>query len=163
MTASDLVSEFAEQFNSYDPRPETIEYIWKRLLTSPSADVRKTSHPRPFVLAVLYMLHIERFSSERPTGDNGLAGEVKGKRREILKRYDVWVPCICRTKCQNEWNFASDRGTYRSISGGISKCKIAPLVEDSSLLLDPEPLTWEQSKGIQKWSSMLESWKQRPA
>ena len=106
------------------------------------------------------MLHVERFSSERPRGDGGEAGEVKAKRREILKRYDVWVPCICRKKCRNEWNFASDRGLFRSLSSeDVSLgCKVAQLVDSnpSSLFFGSR-----QAKDYKSWSSMLESWKKR--
>lgn len=155
------VVDFVKQFNSHDPRPETVECIWKRLLASPTTDVRATSYPKAFVLAVLYMLHLERFSSERPRGDSGRAGEVKAKRREILKRFDVWVPCGCRGKeCRNEWNFADDRGIFRSLSlspgDGLSSCNIARLVEWNAR---PEYFGSREAKHYKVWSAMLEGWK----
>ena len=48
---------------------------------------------KSFVLAILYMLHVERFSSERPRGDIDQAGDVNG---EILERYNIGIPCSCR-------------------------------------------------------------------
>lgn len=158
--AGNAVGDFATQFNAHDPRPETLEYVWRRLLTSIPTDVRKTSHSKPFVLAVLYMLHVERFSSERPRGDNGLAGEVKAKRREIIKRYDVWIPCSCRKKCLNEWNFASDQGIYRSASRNVSKCNIAQLVEDYKDYSSFFGLSQSrQARDMKTWKALLDEWK----
>ena len=123
--------DFAKQFNANDPRPETIKRIWRRLLTSRCDDVNQTAHPRSFVLAVLYMLHIERFLNERPRGDNEQPGEVKAKRREILKRYDVWVSCTCCRKCPSQSNFANDLGMCRAGFEGNDKCRVARIVSTS--------------------------------
>ena len=100
------------------------------------------------------MLHIERFSSERPRGDNDQPGEVKAKRREMLKRYDLWIPCKCRKKCANQWNFASDLGIYQSGSLDASKCRVMKLVEGRK---DPSKPDYEI------WKSLLTSWKEGQA
>ena len=84
-----VVSSFAKQFNDYDPRPETVEYLWRRLLKSTNIELNKTSLSKPFILAILYMLHLERFSSERPKDENNTIGQIRRERRELLKRYDV--------------------------------------------------------------------------
>lgn len=159
---TNLVIDFAKQFNPNEPRPETVEFIWRRLLRSSASDIRNTSHPKPFILAVLYMLHVERFSSERPRGDNSQFGEVKAKRREILKRFDVWVPCTCRKKCPHEWNFANDRGIYRSASEDSQKCRILQLLEGYNRTFFG--ITQSREAGDCKiWNSMLDLWKKSPA
>ena len=58
--------------------------------------------PKPYVLALLYMLHIEHFtpdySSEEPKMDSSLLQQ--------LLSFDCWVPCPCK-QCGLTWNFAS--------------------------------------------------------
>ncbi|KAL8779153.1 MAG: hypothetical protein Q9213_007079 [Squamulea squamosa] len=133
-------SDFIKQFNLIDPRPETVEFIWRRLLSSPASDVRNTSHPRPFILAILYMLHIERFSNERPRGDTDQLGEIKVKRRKILKRYDVWVPC-----------------TSAITSEYTDKCRVVQVLaefQEASFFQHSR-----QEKDYQLWKSLLTKWK----
>ncbi|KAL8950173.1 MAG: hypothetical protein Q9222_003780 [Ikaeria aurantiellina] len=140
-------TDFVKQFNPHDPRPETIEYVWRRLLKLPDSDVRRTSQSRSFVQAILYMLHIERFSSERPRGDNNQPGEIKAKRRQILKR----------------WNFAGDLGIYRSIPmskpKAIEKCRIVQVVEDYKKrgIFGTPPV--KQHSDYELWGSLLSEWK----
>ena len=155
------VTKFKEQFNNYDPSPETIESVWRRLYVSPPDDVSATSHPRPFVLAILYMLHVERFLSKRPTGDGGLSGEIKLKRRNLLKRFDTWIPCLCGASCGREWNFINDQG-LRAIFGEESKeCRIARLVRRKPFNDRSEWKSEASRYGeeLKVWDKMFKMWK----
>ena len=144
-----LVTDFIKQFNPSDPRPDTIKYVWSRLLPSPDGEIHNSSHPKPFILAILYMLHMERFLSERPRGDNNQPGEIKVMRREILKRFHVWIPCTCRRKCRSRWNFVSDIGICQPEAKSAEKCKVKSVVEGQK----------DSEKGFQIWESLVESWK----
>ncbi|KAL8692369.1 MAG: hypothetical protein Q9218_002588 [Villophora microphyllina] len=158
-----IYTDFIKQFNPSDPRPDTIEYVWRRVLTSPHGEIRSTSHPKSLVLAILYMLHMERFSSERPRGDTNQPGEVKAKRIEILKRFDVWIPYTCRRKCASEWNFVGDLGIYRAkpTVAGKGKCRVIEIVEGyknfSGSFLGLRDRKQETDYKI--WKALLETWK----
>lgn len=156
LTSLNTDTDFVTQFDAHDPHSKTIAYVWKRLLSSPTKDVRKTSHPKPFVLAILYMLHIENFCSDRPRGDKDQLGEVKAQRREILKRYDKWVYCNCRTDCPNEWNFADDVGMYRSRAKNGGKCKVVQVVEGHR---KKSSIFSRKDGDLRLWKSLLASWK----
>jgi calcium-independent phospholipase A2-gamma len=76
------------------------------------------------------MLHVEAcFKSVKPRLDDGEIG-VDVSRREALKRFTKWVPCICQVSCKNEWNFANDIGLSR---GGHVGCKIEKLLGQGAL------------------------------
>lgn len=67
-------------------------------------------------MAVLYMLHIEKYlEDERPLDESKEVG-VDNDRREALKRFNKWVPCQCSRSCGTEWNFANDIGLQRGDS-----------------------------------------------
>jgi calcium-independent phospholipase A2-gamma len=81
-------------------------------------------------MAVLYMLHVEVcFKSVKPRLDNGEIGIDAGKR-EVLKRFTKWVPCVCQVSCKNEWNFANEIGFSR---GGDAGCGIERLLGQGAL------------------------------
>ena len=109
-----------------------------------------TAHPKAFVMAVLYMLHVEHsFSSMKPKLPDGEIG-VDKDRREALKRFAKWVPCKCQELCGNEWNFANDVGLPR---GNDEKCKIVTFLAQGVLqnLFKSKELAW--------LNAMHESWK----
>src|SRR5438034_386824 len=107
------VSYFFQQFNpSSSPSRKVIKETWTRLLRDKS-NVRDSVHSKSFVMAVLYMLHIEScFENVKPRLTDGTIG-VDPDRREALKRFAKWVPCQCDEGCRKEWNFANDIGLYR--------------------------------------------------
>ncbi|KAK5698262.1 hypothetical protein LTR97_007223 [Elasticomyces elasticus] len=108
-------STFLQMFNQPKPTPQRVEAVWVRLLHDDSDNVLNTQHSVPFVMAVLYMLHVEQFWPDKNPGELDAAGS---DRREALKRYNRWVPCRCKVDCGREWNFANDIGLSK---GGNSK------------------------------------------
>ncbi|KAG4422097.1 hypothetical protein IFR04_004724 [Cadophora malorum] len=126
---------------------------WRRLLgpaQRSGPDILGTAHPKAFVMAVLYMLHVEHsFSSMKPKLPDGEIG-VDKDRREALKRFAKWVPCKCQELCGNEWNFANDVGLPR---GNDEKCKIVTFLAQGVLqnLFKSKELAW--------LNVMHESWK----
>lgn len=118
-----LVSSFLGQFNpNKDPSSSTVAKTWSRLLRS-RHDVKNSIHRKPFVLATLYMLHIE---SRLSVPDM----RVDSERREALKRFAKWVPCQCDENCEREWNFANDLGLWRGDRSRV--CKVARLFEQNT-------------------------------
>ncbi|PVH70050.1 FabD/lysophospholipase-like protein, partial [Cadophora sp. DSE1049] len=128
------VSSFLDQMSrsSNPTRLEAIE-TWSRLLRPEQRSgnlILNSQHPKAFVMAVLYMLHIEVcFKSAKPRLETGEIG-IDMARREALKRFTKWVPCICQVSCSNEWNFANDIGFSR---GGDAGCKIERLLRQRTL------------------------------
>ncbi|KAH6723597.1 acyl transferase/acyl hydrolase/lysophospholipase [Leptodontidium sp. MPI-SDFR-AT-0119] len=106
---------------------------WRRLLgpaQRSGPDVLGTAHPKAFVMAVLYMLHVEHsFGSMKPKLPDGEIGVEKDKR-EALKRFTKWVPCKCQELCRNEWNFANEVGLSR---GNDEKCRITKFLAQGVL------------------------------
>jgi calcium-independent phospholipase A2-gamma len=108
---------FLNQFNQFDPSPSTVQSIWSRLLR-PDNPVRQnqSSLPQGLVMSVIYMLHLEtrlpKYKHNPPKRADGSEG-IDEKRREALKRFAKWVPCLCRYECGNEWNFVNEVGLRR--------------------------------------------------
>ena len=78
--------------------------------------------PKRYVMALLYMLHIEHFrsrhASKRPVINRALL--------DVLLSFDKWVKCPCG-KCGCLWNFASTNwGWYRNhdTSEATRKCPL---------------------------------------
>jgi calcium-independent phospholipase A2-gamma len=71
------------------------------------SDVRNSIHRKPFVMATLYMLHIESCV------DVSKMVNIDRNRRELLKRFSKWVKCLCNGQCGREWNFVNDIGLSR--------------------------------------------------
>ena len=150
------VSSFSRQFNGSNPSPRKVEECWKRLLRD-NTSVQGSVHPKGFVMATLYMLHIERYSpGETPKGENKTSGAVHPQRRELLKRYGNWVECQCHHRCGVEWNFANDFGLHRG-QNGEQKCAMIELFQKTTLtlsfrlkeretLLDKTRVRWERSE-----------------
>jgi calcium-independent phospholipase A2-gamma len=145
------VRSFEQQFRPNEPSRDRLKEVWQRLLRDKASRISTSSHPKGFVMAVLYMLHIERDNQDRrPKDEHGRTGLVSAQRRELLKRYGNWVPCQCGRLCGRDWNFANDVGIYR---GGQANrtCGIARLLEASvmDLLLSKKPELWEKTR--QAW------------
>ncbi|KAE9378672.1 FabD/lysophospholipase-like protein [Stipitochalara longipes BDJ] len=117
------ISSFLQQMerSSSITRIEAIE-VWSRLLRLEQRGnlILNSQHPKAFVMAVLYMLHVEMcFKSVKPRLEDGEIG-IDMSRREALKRFTKWVRCSCQASCKNEWNFANDTGISR---GGDVGCR----------------------------------------
>ncbi|KAL8718245.1 MAG: hypothetical protein Q9181_008229, partial [Wetmoreana brouardii] len=118
------VTDFAKHFYNGWPDVRVIRRIWQSLLRPPYLDIEKTSHPKAFILAVLYMLHLEQYHrSERPHGYDEQQGKVTEKRANMLTRFDLWIKCRCSTKCCKEWNFVNRLGMYRPREEQTPPCK----------------------------------------
>jgi calcium-independent phospholipase A2-gamma len=118
------VSAFFEQFGP-DPNPSAkhVFETWARLLRD-KRDVSNSIHRKPFVMAILYMLHVES-SLEMAKMTN-----IDPNRREMLKRFSKWVPCKCDARCGREWNFVNEVGLSRGGNGG-DECDLLKLFDDS--------------------------------
>ncbi|KAK3628161.1 hypothetical protein LTR56_018773 [Elasticomyces elasticus] len=103
-------STFRQIFNQQKPAPHRIKEVWARLLHDKVDDVSNTQHSASFVMAVLYMLHVEQFWPDKVPEELDASGS---DRRETLKRYNRWVSCRCKSDCGREWNFANDFGLCR--------------------------------------------------
>ena len=127
-----LVRSFTQQFNRPNPPPAQIAHVWSRLLRDQSTPINKTSHPKGFVMAVCYMLHIETYLHEKPRAEHDIPGAISKPRRELLKRYGNWVSCHCDTQCRKEWNFANDVGMWRGANAKW-KCKLVAALESKGI------------------------------
>ncbi|KAH9875045.1 hypothetical protein J1614_004533 [Plenodomus biglobosus] len=117
---------FFLQFGAADrPTPREVAEVWTRLLRDKS-DIRNSLHRKPFVMAVLYMLHIEKHLEISKMVD------VDPDRRETLKRFAKWVPCQC--KCGRQWNFVNEVGLSRS-GDSRRECELSKLFDCSSWML----------------------------
>ncbi|KAI4695276.1 uncharacterized protein J4E84_001901 [Alternaria hordeiaustralica] len=117
-------SAFFEQFGP-DAKPSSnhVFETWARLLRD-KRDVRNSIHRKPFVMAILYMLHVES------SLDLTKMTNIDPNRREMLKRFSKWVPCKCDARCGREWNFVNEVGLSRGGNGG-DECDLLQLFDDS--------------------------------
>ncbi|KAH8595438.1 hypothetical protein B0O99DRAFT_741269 [Bisporella sp. PMI_857] len=107
-----------------NPNQDIVLMTWKRLLRQGQQDSKlflNTIYSKFFDMVVLYMLHIELcIKNKMPVLKNGETG-IDMDRREALKRFTKWVPCICQASSQipyrNEWNFANDTGLSKRKTG----------------------------------------------
>lgn len=115
------LKSFLNQFGpNPSPSPSHITETWSRLLRD-KRNMRESTHHKPFVMAVLYMLHIETILELSRK-------EVDADQREKLKRFDKWVPCQCRQLCCRQWNFVNEIGLSKGGDDGI-KCDFPGLIK----------------------------------
>lgn len=116
------VESFCNQFGTeQSPTRKHVAQAWSRLLRD-KRDLSRSIHRKPFVMAVLYMLHIEtRLELSKR--------EVDIEEREKLKRFAKWVPCQCRQHCGREWNFVNEIGLSRGGDNDV-KCDFPRLMEN---------------------------------
>ncbi|KAI8934854.1 hypothetical protein NX059_008532 [Plenodomus lindquistii] len=120
------LKSFFLQFGAANrPTPREVAEVWSRLLRDRS-DIRNSSHRKPFVMATLYMLHIETNLQIPKMVD------VDPDRRETLKRFSKWVPCQCN--CGRQWNFVNETGLSRS-GDERRECELIKLFDCSSWML----------------------------
>ncbi|KAE8845923.1 hypothetical protein PTNB73_01903 [Pyrenophora teres f. teres] len=100
-------SFFAQFGPSRTPSPSQVTEVWMRMLRDTN-NVRRSIHRKPFIMAVLYMLHLE---TSLP--DISKMTIIEPNRREMLKRFVKWVPCQCEKKCGRQWNFVNEIGLSR--------------------------------------------------
>jgi hypothetical protein len=145
------VRSFEQQFRPNEPPRDRLKEVWQRLLRDKTSRISTSTHPKGFVMAILYMLHIEKDNQyRRPRDERGRTGLVSEQRRELLKRYGNWVPCQCGRLCGRDWSFANDVGMNRG--GNPNRpCGIARLLEPSvtDLLFSRKPELWEKTR--QAW------------
>ncbi|KAK5692224.1 hypothetical protein LTR17_025465 [Elasticomyces elasticus] len=142
-------SAFLQIFTQPKPRPQRVRAVWARLLYDGEDDVSSTQHCVSFVMAVLYMLHLERFWPEQHPGALNLPGD---DRRETLKRYNRWIPCQCKSECCKEWNFANDIGLCKG--GTTAKiCDVERYLDSTSVLT-----AWFSNTTRTTLSSMKKEW-----
>ena len=120
------VSEFTKQFHNNWPDVTTIQRIWQRLpQRSADVDLEETAHSKPYILAILYMLHLEHYHmSERPSGCESQEDEkVTNERANVLTGFDLWIRCCCQKQCVKQWNFVNKVGIYRPPDEQNPQCK----------------------------------------
>ncbi|KAL8807219.1 MAG: hypothetical protein Q9200_004761 [Gallowayella weberi] len=106
-----IVTDFAAQFFNSWPNERTQRQAWERLLQPPYKP-----YPKPIVLAILYMLHLEQFSTKKQN-------TITDERFNILTRFDLWIGCRCSQTCGKQWNFVNRIGMYRPLDVQTSACK----------------------------------------
>ncbi|KAL8816608.1 MAG: hypothetical protein Q9223_004413 [Gallowayella weberi] len=106
-----IVTDFAAQFFNSWPNERTQRQAWERLLQPPYKP-----YPKPMVLAILYMLHLEQFSTKKQN-------TITDERFNILTRFDLWIGCRCSQTCGKQWNFVNRIGMYRPLDVQTSACK----------------------------------------
>ena len=161
------VKDFLKQLSPGPVSTATIESVWSRLLPAAQIKVHRVRMSKPYTLAILYMLHIERFSSERPRGEDGQPYRIREGRQEALKRFNVWVRCKCREDCDNEWNFVNDRGIHRKRKHGPSaltgECELAQLLDyppgQTNRVLNFFRLREKELRNYKVRDSMWDDWK----
>ncbi|KAL8735151.1 MAG: hypothetical protein Q9166_001027 [cf. Caloplaca sp. 2 TL-2023] len=121
---TDIVTVFASQFFNSWPDESVVRRAWKRLLRSPLDNVDRSTHPKSFVLAILYMLHLEQSLKLRASSDDAKTQvKISGKRLDILTRFDLWIGCRCSLGCSKEWNFVNKIGMYRPLGEQTPPCE----------------------------------------
>jgi hypothetical protein len=85
-----------------------INDVWQRLR------LNKKLAPRNYVLAAIYMLHIETwYPNLKPQSSDGTV-MISEEREAILACFGEWVNCQCRPFCTWEWCFSRSRtGMYK--------------------------------------------------
>ena len=120
---------FQHQFHPPSPAPVLIEEIWRRLLPDRSASLSETlPHPKGFVIAILYMLHIEsNYGYRKPKGRDSRNARIvvlSEQRRELCKSFGYWAPCQCGNECGKRWNFANNEGLSSGVNA-VRGCGVA--------------------------------------
>ncbi|KAL8858705.1 MAG: hypothetical protein Q9178_004793 [Gyalolechia marmorata] len=119
-----IVKDFAAQFIYSAPDESSIWGAWRRLLRPPSDIPHESTHPKPFVLAILYMLHLEQsLKLKNSSGDVKAQDTISDKRLNILTRFDLWIGCQCSPSCGKEWNFVNRIGMYKPQGEQTPQCK----------------------------------------
>jgi hypothetical protein len=136
---------FVDQFGtSAPPSPNQVTQTWARLLRDKS-NVEKSVHRKPFVMAVLYMLHIEtQVEVSKMT-------RIAPNTREILKRFNKWVPCKCEKNCDREWNFVNEIGISKG-GNGREECDVQKLFAGNMWMIG------FQSDKVRKLEATRKSW-----
>lgn len=143
-----LVFAFHGQFRTPEPTTEMLCSIWLRLKHSVD-DVM----PKNYTLALLYMLHVEKYLNETPKDDYGDVGIAK-KRRRSLKRFGDWVNCACDLKCGRSWNFANDLGLSQTVSIG-RPCKVLQWLEkDQSCRSSDLKGLYDYRLTLKRWTAL---------
>ncbi|EDU48283.1 phospholipase [Pyrenophora tritici-repentis Pt-1C-BFP] len=117
-------SFFAQFGPSRTPSPSQVFEVWMRMLRDTN-NVRRSIHRKPFIMAVLYMLHLETSLPDVPKMTT-----IEPNRREMLKRFVKWVPCQCDKKCGRQWNFVNEIGLSRGQTGE-DECDLVDLYNHS--------------------------------
>lgn len=142
------VSAFQSQFRAPQPTPEELRSVWLRLKHSID-DIM----PKNFTLALLYMLHVEKYLNETPKDDYGGIGIAK-KRRKSLKRFGDWVDCACDLKCGRSWNFANDLGLSQTVSPG-QECRVFQWLErDESCRSSDLKGSYDYHHTLKRWTGL---------
>jgi hypothetical protein len=142
------VSAFQSQFRAPEPTPEKLRSVWLRLKHSIDDIIQKN-----YTLALVYMLHVEKYLNETPKDDYGGVGIAK-KRRKSLKRFGDWVDCACDLKCGRSWNFANDLGLSQTISPG-RECRVFQWFErDESSRSSDRKGSYDVHHTLKRWTGL---------
>jgi hypothetical protein len=142
------VSAFQSQFRAPEPTTEKLNSVWLRLKHRTDDIVQKN-----FTLALVYMLHVEKYFNETPKDDSGGEGIAK-KRRKSLKRFGDWVDCACDLKCGRSWNFANDLGLSQTTSPG-RECRVFQWLEkDESSRSSDLKGSYDYYHTLKRWTGL---------
>ena len=102
-----IVSRLVAEFPAAKPAPSNTVHktipirvlmIWQRLAQSPSERLGRNR-----TLAVLYMLHVEQYSTRTPERNRQGDVVVDTDRKLLIDCLGNWEPCACC--CKRKWNF----------------------------------------------------------
>ena len=155
---------FEQQFYPHNPPQKLIEEIWRRLLRQKdkTAPLSKTMpHPKGFVIAILYMLHMEsNYENRKPKGrerdlrDRSNRVVFSDERRELCKSFGFWAPCQCNNECGRKWNFANNDGLSRG--GNMDRtCAVAKVI---AMVGDGGGRGLQKLPGSQSWLATRKTW-----
>jgi hypothetical protein len=107
---------------------------------------------RNFILATVYMLHVEKYLNKTPKDNSGAVG-IARERRKSVKRFGNWVDCSCDLACSRRWNFANDLGLSQALSPG-QECKVFRWVEkDESRRLHDHEGSRDYRDTVKRWKN----------
>lgn len=100
-----LVVRFFTHFGMDAPSPDIVLKMWQRFGIDVRTPLRKSR-----VFALMYMIHLEIYSSKFPHIQPGLtaAGHLGTRRMKITSAFAEWIPCVEPKNCPLEWNFAGE-------------------------------------------------------
>jgi hypothetical protein len=95
---------------------DRVQELWQALHRSPNSPVTDIRHRKPIVLAITFMLHVERF---HPKAQGHWP--IDDQQQANIDRFDTWVACGCSPACPRQWNFANNIGLSRTTNEAVER------------------------------------------
>jgi hypothetical protein len=106
--------------------------VWQRLIEQETTEPESIAHSKPFVLAITYMLHVERLHIEnndeqKPRSSTNNPRRLPRSCLERLRKLCVWIQCDCGKSCMRRWNFVDEIG-ISYVRGQCAEEVICPIL-----------------------------------